>query len=213
MTLFGVAAIGSLNLALRQQNRVAAKVNCLQNARFIASVISTELKQGVPNESATQGWQTLTPPLSANSIPPSGPTAVQTPTMLSPTNTTLIFMEPHPTNYDPLNASWTPLNAQGYQRIRYFATGVGANVTVGGTVRATNTTLMREVIRYNPAGAVASTTSEAIATGAAINVTYTSLARDLVQIEVISGESPRSPTDCAQKTDPAYRTTCYIVGR
>lgn len=213
MMMFGIAAIGSLNLALRQQRRVADKVNCLQNARFIASVISTELKQAVPNPTSQQGWQTLTPALSANSIPPGGPTAVEVPNMNSTTNNTLTFMEPNPSNYDQLSATWTPLNPATYQQVRYFLSGVGANVTVGGTVRATNTTLTRELTTFNTGGTVAATTSEVLATGAALNVTFTSLAKDLVQIDVICGESRRSNTDCQFKTDPAYRTTCFIAGQ
>ena len=213
MTMFGVAAIGSLNLALRQQRRVADKVNCLQNARFIASVISTELKQAIPNQSVQQGWQTLTPPLSVSSIPPGGPTAVEVPNMNSTTNSTLTFMEPHPTNYDQLSATWTPLNPATYQQVRYFPSGLGLNVTVNGVVCATNTTMTRELTRFTTGGGIASTTSEVIASGAAINVTFTSLAKDLVQIDVICGESRRNGSDCQFKTDPPYRTTCFIAGQ
>lgn len=100
--IFGLVAVGSLNMALRSWGTMASKVNAAQNARFATTIMANELRQALPAQD--------------------GP-AVLEPDAGTAVSDELRFHEPHPAFYRPENAGWTPTTPNNYRRVRYLMEG------------------------------------------------------------------------------------------
>lgn len=185
--IFGLTAAASLNMALRQWGGVAKKVNASQNARFVSTIIGTELRQGLPNPIPALGYL-------AQGL--QDPTAVLTPNKNQTTADELIFTEMDPANYTPLSQTWNINDPNNYRRIRYF-------------VQNDNTEVVREETTYTSAGSVADTETEVVASGQFISLEFAYRSDNLVDVTVRAREG--RPTE--YNVDISYTSRTYIMGR
>lgn len=210
LSIFGLAAAASLTLAMRQWRQVGTKVNAIQNARYLASVISTELRTGVPCNNSTIGWQSLSP-----SPNPLAPTAVHIPNTNNTTATNmLVFMRPNPAGSPPLwnplegnatGTTWANTEAQSYARVCYNTTGLTSKPTVANaTYPVGNTTITRNVCTYNSGGAIATNNTDVIATCENVLINYRATAPNYTVVNVVCQEGRYVAT---------YATVCQITGR
>lgn len=184
--LFGLSAVASLTMALRQWGILSKKVNASQNARFVTGIISAELRQGVPNPSSF-GW-------SGQSLPE--PTAILVPNAANPTTNTLTFNEPNPANYDTLAPGWDPSNPDNYRTVTY-------TVVQGGN----ESQITREEINYT--GGTANSSTEVVARGDFLDLSFEYVGVNAVNIIVRA----RQGTPPNYNVDLQYASQAYIIGK
>lgn len=182
--LFSTTALAALNLAMGHWRKVAQEVDAASSCRFVASTLSNELRQGIPNPAPAAsgtGYRSLSPAVA--------PTAVLTPNQNARTATEVVFTEPNPATYDPLAAGFSPQDPANYRRVRYYVSGA---------------TLRREVRTYASNGTVTGTQDALLATADTMNLTATWVAADLFDLDVT----------CTRGRDSAnLRTRVFVVGR
>lgn len=182
--IFGLVAVGSLQMALRQWGRVAQKVNAAQNARFITSTIANELRQGVPWADSTRGYLRISPAVA--------PTAVLTPNSNARNSNSLEFNEPNPAFWHPMTSGWTPASQNNYRTVVYRVQGA-------------------EVIRENRPFDGTPNTEEVIAAAqqnGAITLAFTWQAANMILVSVTAREGQG-----AQSYTSTYTTACFIIGK
>lgn len=186
--LFGLAAVASLTLAMRQWGQLSKKVNASQNARFVAGVISAELRQGTPNPSAFG--------FTGAGL---APTAVLMPNTNQVTSYELIFNEPVPSVFNPLDPTWDETRADNYRRVRYF-------VRNGSEV-------VREEITYS-GGSARPATEEVIARGDFLDLAFSHPVTDEVQTDqVIVTVTARQGAAPDYFHEVGYTSMAYILGK
>lgn len=175
-------------MALRQWNRVALKVNAGQNARFVASTIANELRQGVPSPDPAKGYLAIKPAIS--------PTAVLMPNANTKSSSQIEFTEPHPTdtkgNWTPMKSGWVSTSPANYRNVIYRVQGL-------------------DVIRENRPNNGDAPTQEVITSAGAngsIELSFTSLTSNTVDIKVKAREGQGANSYTAE-----YTTTCFLVGQ
>lgn len=186
--IFGLVAVGSLQMALRQWGSVAQKVNAAQNARFITSTIANELRQAIPWADPTRGYMSITPAVA--------PTGVLTPNANAPNSAQVVFTEPHPTTtggaWDPMQSGWSSTSASNYRTITYRVQGL-------------------DVIRENRPGTAGTSTQEIIASAqqnGQVTLAFLWQSPSMVNITVTAREGQGS-----QSYTSSYQTACFIVGK
>lgn len=182
--LFSTTALAALNLAMGHWRNVAQEVDAASSCRFVASTLSNELRQGIPNPAPAAtgtGYRSLSPAVS--------PTAVLTPNQNARTATEVVFTEPNPASYDPLAAGFNPQDPANYRRVRYYVSGAAVR---------------REVRTYTSSGGVASTQDALLASADTLALSATWVAPDLFDLDVT----------CTRGRDSAHlRTRVFVVGR
>ncbi|MEW6278251.1 MAG: type II secretion system protein [Candidatus Eremiobacterota bacterium] len=103
--IFGLVAVGSLNMALQHWGRMARKVNASQNARLVTSMIAGELRMAIP-------W----------SGGPNNGLAIWEPSSTTPTSQQLRFLEPT-SSYGPMSGSWDQMSETNYRLVTYKVEG------------------------------------------------------------------------------------------
>lgn len=182
--LVGLVALSASNLALRHWRTVNDRVGSNENARRVASLVTAELRQGIPNPNPLTGW------------PAAGlsePSAVLEPTPDEPISDQLVFTEPDVANYNPLHAGWDRTRSENYLRVRYYLEAAGDQEEI-----------RREQIRYGAMGGIADTREEVLARGEDLELEVERLSGHLVSVRVASREG-RYRTE--------YVTRPFLVGR
>lgn len=185
--LFGLMALGALQLSFRQWGAVSQKYRAAQRARFVLETMQNELRQGLPWRDATDGYLRLGPE--------AAPTALLMPNAGTPTAAELEFTEPHPDFYFPLDEGWNAEASSNFRNVTY-------RVRNGNEV-------LREVRAHTGPGA--SPQVEVIAAAdprsdgqPAFQLELRSLDANLCELSVTAREGAASET---------VRTNCFIVGR
>lgn len=182
--LFATTALAGLNLTLGYWRTISSTVDAVSSCRLVTGTMANELRQGVPNPapgSTSTGYRGLQPPVD--------PTAVLVPNANSPIASELVFTEPDPARYDPLNSSFDPEDPSYYRTVRYYV--------VGGTVR-------REIKTWTSSGSVASTVDGVLASVDSASLQATWRAPDLFDLEI----------SCIRGKDVAQlNTQVFVLGR
>ncbi len=182
--MFGLVAVGSLQMAMRQWGKVAQKVNSAQNARFITSTIANELRMAIPFADPTRGYMKITP-----AVPPTG---VLIPNNNAKTSAQLEFTEPNPAFWRPMQTSWNQSNANNYRDVIYRVQG-------------------QDVIRENRPFDGSPNTQEIIASagqGGSVTLNLTFLGSNMIQVDTTAREGTG-----ANSYTSSYSTRCFIVGK
>lgn len=186
--LFGLMALGSLQLSFRQWGTVSQKYRAAQRARFVLETMQNELRQGLPWRDATDGYLRLGPA--------AAPTALLLPNEGQPTAAELEFTEPHPDFYFPLDEGWNAEASSNFRNVTYRVRG-------GNEV-------LREVRAHigmpTPVPQVEIIASAAPRTDgqAAFELELRYLDANLCELSVTAREGTAAET---------VRTNCFIVGR
>jgi type II secretory pathway pseudopilin PulG len=182
--LFSTTALAGLNLTLGYWRTISSRVDAVSSCRLVVGTIANELRQGIPNPapaSTSTGYRQISPPVD--------PTAVLRPNASSPIANELVFTEPDPTRYDPLNSSFDPEDPSYYRTVRYYVTG--------GTVR-------REVKTWTSSGSVANTVDGVLANMDSAELRVTWRAPDLFDLEF----------SCTRGKDAArLNTQIFVLGK
>lgn len=182
--MFGLVAVGSLQMALRQWGRVAQKVNAAQNARFITSTIANELRMAIPFADKTRGYLKLSPAVA--------PTGVLMPNANTKISNQLDFTEPNPTFWLPMNSGWNSTNANNYREVIYRVQGL-------------------DVIRENRPFDGSANTQEVIASAqanGAITLDFSWQSSSMINVSVTAREGQG-----ATSYTSTYTTACFIIGK
>ena len=182
--LFSTTALAGLNLTLGYWRTISSTVDAVSSCRLVAGTVANELRQGIPNPapaSTSTGYRRISPPVD--------PTAVLTPNAHSPIADELVFTEPDPARYDPLDSSFDPQDPSYYRTVRYYVTG--------GTVR-------REVKTWTSSGSVADTVDGVLASMDSASLRAIWRAPDLFELEF----------SCTRGQDVArLNTQVFVLGR
>lgn len=181
--LFALMVLASLQLALRQWTSVSGRMRVAQQARFVLGVMQDELRQGLPWRDATDGYLRL----GANI----GPTALLSPSEVTPNSNVLEFTEPHPQYYLPLSGGWNYEAAANFRNVTYRVNGQD---------------VVREVRSHDkvPPDPPEIEVISSARPGATVELAFTYLSPSMCELAVTSTAGDNTET---------VRTRCFIVGR
>ncbi len=112
--LFALTALASLQMTLEHWRSVSVRVDATSACRRVVSALGDELRQAVPNSApGPSGYLGL--------VPAVDPTAVLTPNAnLRLATNEVVFTQPDPASYNPLSASFDPVDPGNYRKVRYY---------------------------------------------------------------------------------------------
>ena len=143
--LFSTAMLATISMALQAYRDTDRQDRLQQAVQSVFNALSLELRQAIP-DSDPGGTNPPTGYLSI--VPLVAPTGVLAPNANQPNNSSIIFTEPNPNNYNPSLAGWNSASPINYQKVRYYIQG---------------SQMLREIITYNANGSVATTQTDIVA--------------------------------------------------
>jgi len=114
--IFSTAALASLSISLRQWRTLSAQMEASSSCRIAMNLVTNELRQAASCRATNVVRYYHEGEDAATTVS----TAVLEPYIKNATAERLVFTEPNPDNFDPLDASFTPSDGTYYRKVTYY---------------------------------------------------------------------------------------------